>query len=201
MTMARILVHLDTREGLEEKITLHWRHFSHRKNLDYEGVPFRCRRCHKDGDLYKDCPLLSSPAQETARGMKHHLFEDLNGEEKVSGQDHPKEVDGASVQPTNTPGIPSTSPQLTHSRSAMAETPTSGNDPISYSLALVYNHVHSSLHSPASHTNFILDDVAQGRRTTIKGYLEHPSPLNLFPNGLAFLQLQGTSQPQEKIGS
>lgn len=28
MTMARILVHLDTREGLEEKITLHWRHFS-----------------------------------------------------------------------------------------------------------------------------------------------------------------------------
>lgn len=28
MTMACILVHLDTIEGLEEKITLHWRHFS-----------------------------------------------------------------------------------------------------------------------------------------------------------------------------
>ena len=40
MTMARILVHLDTRAGLEEKITLHRRHFSLKQLLDYEGVPF-----------------------------------------------------------------------------------------------------------------------------------------------------------------
>ena len=53
MTMARILVHLDTREGLEEKITLHWWHFSRRQNIDYEGVPFRCRHCDKVGHLYK----------------------------------------------------------------------------------------------------------------------------------------------------
>lgn len=58
MTMARILVHLDTREGLEEKITLHWKHLSHRKNIDYEGVPSKCRRCHKVVHLYKDCPLI-----------------------------------------------------------------------------------------------------------------------------------------------
>lgn len=38
MTMAHILVHLDTREGMEEKITLRWRNLSRRKNLDYEGV-------------------------------------------------------------------------------------------------------------------------------------------------------------------
>lgn len=31
MTMAHILVHLDTREGLEEKITLHWRHYPRRQ--------------------------------------------------------------------------------------------------------------------------------------------------------------------------
>lgn len=24
--------------------------------LDYEGVPFRCRKCHEVGHLYKDCP-------------------------------------------------------------------------------------------------------------------------------------------------
>lgn len=58
MTMARILVHLDTRAGLEEKITLHRRHFSRKQLLDYEGVSFRCRRCHKVGHLYKDYPLL-----------------------------------------------------------------------------------------------------------------------------------------------
>lgn len=57
MSLAEILVHLDTREGLEEHITLHWKHYSHTQILDYEGVPFRCRRCHKVGHLYKECPL------------------------------------------------------------------------------------------------------------------------------------------------
>ena len=54
---ARILVHLDTSDRLQEYITIQWRNFSRRQNLDYEGVPFRCRRCHKIGHLYKDFPL------------------------------------------------------------------------------------------------------------------------------------------------
>lgn len=51
--LARILVHLDTREGLEEKITLKWRHYTRIQILDYEGVSFRCRRCHKVGHVFK----------------------------------------------------------------------------------------------------------------------------------------------------
>lgn len=51
-------MHLDTREGLEEKITLQWRHFTKIQILDYEGVPFRCRRRHKVGHLFKECPLV-----------------------------------------------------------------------------------------------------------------------------------------------
>lgn len=41
MSLARILVHLNTQEGLEEKITFLWKHFTHILILEYEGVPFR----------------------------------------------------------------------------------------------------------------------------------------------------------------
>lgn len=41
--------------------------------LDYEGIPFRCSRCHKVGHLFKDDPLnrwnirkdVRQPAQES----------------------------------------------------------------------------------------------------------------------------------------
>ena len=39
-TLARVLVHLDTREGLEEKITLQWGKYRRIQILDYEGVRF-----------------------------------------------------------------------------------------------------------------------------------------------------------------
>lgn len=41
--LARILVHLDTREGLEEKVTLQWGRHIRIQILDCEGVLFRCR--------------------------------------------------------------------------------------------------------------------------------------------------------------
>jgi len=56
-TLARILVHLDTREGLGEKITLQWGKFIKVQILNYEGVPFRCWRCHRVGHIFKGCPL------------------------------------------------------------------------------------------------------------------------------------------------
>lgn len=41
-TLALVLVHLDTREGLEEKITLQWGKYSRTQILNYEGIPFHC---------------------------------------------------------------------------------------------------------------------------------------------------------------
>jgi len=46
----------DTREGLEEKITLQWGKYIRVQILDYKGVPFRCRHCHGVGHLFKECP-------------------------------------------------------------------------------------------------------------------------------------------------
>lgn len=69
-TLARILVHLDTREGLEENITLHWGRYTWVQILDYEGVPFGCRCSHRVGHLFKECPLNKKqeegPATSTA---------------------------------------------------------------------------------------------------------------------------------------
>lgn len=59
MAYACILVHLDTREGLVESLKLQWQGIIRLQKLDYEGVPFRCRRCHEVGNLYKDFPLLA----------------------------------------------------------------------------------------------------------------------------------------------
>lgn len=40
MAYARVLVHLDTRGGLQQHITIQWRSFSQKQLLDYEGVPY-----------------------------------------------------------------------------------------------------------------------------------------------------------------
>lgn len=58
MAYARILINMDTRGGLYEHITIQWRDSARKQIIDYEGIPYRCRRCHKVGHLYRDCPLL-----------------------------------------------------------------------------------------------------------------------------------------------
>eukprot|EP00253_Pinus_taeda_P032140 PITA_32140 len=57
--MARILVDLDTREGLEGKMTLRWGSYRNVQPLDYEGVPFRCNKCRQIGHVYMNCPLVT----------------------------------------------------------------------------------------------------------------------------------------------
>lgn len=59
MAFARILVHLDTREKLVASLKLQWQGITRLQKLDYEGVSFRCRRCHEIGNLYKECHLLA----------------------------------------------------------------------------------------------------------------------------------------------
>ena len=69
MAYARILVHLDTRGDLQEHITLQWKTFSRQQILNYEEVPFPCKRCHKVGHLFKDYPL-NKKVKEGAKGKE-----------------------------------------------------------------------------------------------------------------------------------
>lgn len=54
-TYARILVEIDVSKGLPEMIKLASPNGSWIQLLDYEGIPFRCRKCHKIGHLAARC--------------------------------------------------------------------------------------------------------------------------------------------------
>jgi len=55
--IARILVNINVREGLGDEIELVLGSYRHIQKLDYENIPFRCRRCHEYGHLVADCKL------------------------------------------------------------------------------------------------------------------------------------------------
>jgi len=57
ISYARICVFIRLNEALPESITLSHRDEEWTQPLDYEHVPFRCRRCHALGHLFRDCPL------------------------------------------------------------------------------------------------------------------------------------------------
>ena len=55
--VARILVNINLRDGLAESINLEWGPEIIPQLLDYENVPFRCRRCHVYGHPVSACTL------------------------------------------------------------------------------------------------------------------------------------------------
>lgn len=50
-TFARILVDMDSFKGLPAKIVINSSKGCGTQTLDYEGIPFRCRRCFKIGHM------------------------------------------------------------------------------------------------------------------------------------------------------
>ena len=65
--VARILVNINLREGLVESINLDWGPVIIPQILDYENVPFRCRRCHAYGHPISACKLSARPQNGSRR--------------------------------------------------------------------------------------------------------------------------------------
>lgn len=40
------------------------------QTIDYEHIPFRCRKCHEHGHLFRDCPLTKIENKSKANTMK-----------------------------------------------------------------------------------------------------------------------------------
>ena len=81
--VARILVNINLREGLAESINLEWGPVIIPQILDYENVPFRCRRCHVYGHPASACTLSARPQN----GIRRKDFEATykGSHEKVAG--------------------------------------------------------------------------------------------------------------------
>lgn len=73
--------------------------------IDYEHVPFRCRRCHALGHLFRDCPLMQKPS--LASGLE---ASEVDGFIKVTNhrKSHKKQASKPKVSQTS-PSMPSTS--------------------------------------------------------------------------------------------
>ena len=54
-TVAKILVKIDLKLGLSSEISIKTKDGDFSQVLDYEGVPFRCHRCHAYGHLVASC--------------------------------------------------------------------------------------------------------------------------------------------------
>lgn len=55
---ARICVEMDVSGALHEGLWLEFRDEDYFQAIDYEQIPFRCRKCHEHGHLVRECPLI-----------------------------------------------------------------------------------------------------------------------------------------------
>jgi hypothetical protein len=53
--------------ALPEAICLEFRDEEWIQSIDYEQIPFRCRRCHEHGHLLRECPLTRKTEQEKTK--------------------------------------------------------------------------------------------------------------------------------------
>jgi hypothetical protein len=49
---------MDVSGALPEAIILEFRDEEWIQNIDYEKIPFRCRRCHEHGHLIRECSII-----------------------------------------------------------------------------------------------------------------------------------------------
>ena len=119
ISMACILVHLDTAEDLKENMQLDWRDTCRVHILDYERVPYRCRRCHNIGHLYKDLPLLASSSALVAQSEQAAV--NLDSDQRGKALTHFEEntqMGSLETQRTHKEQTHPPSPHITRSRVA-----------------------------------------------------------------------------------
>ena len=96
-SFARICVYLDLSKELPKAINLSWEDEEWLQPIDYEQIPFRCRKCHEYGHLGRNCPWLevktapSNPSQGKPWTMQDGFTEDKNRRrKKASGHSKAK---------------------------------------------------------------------------------------------------------------
>jgi hypothetical protein len=67
---ARICIEMDVSGALPEAISLEFRDEEWIQSIDYEQIPFRCRRCHEHGHLIRECSLNKKQEMENTKAQQ-----------------------------------------------------------------------------------------------------------------------------------
>jgi hypothetical protein len=70
ISYARICVYMNVAGALPESIVVSYQDDEWTQPLDYEHIPFRCRKCHIHGHLFRDFPLNSPPPPQGTPGKE-----------------------------------------------------------------------------------------------------------------------------------
>jgi hypothetical protein len=97
---ARICVYLNIAKPLPGSITLEYHDEDWSQTIDYEHIPFRCRKCHEHGHLFRECPLNTVQKEGNPESGK-----DKDGFVQPAGKRH----QGGRKQPAQVSKDPSTS--------------------------------------------------------------------------------------------
>lgn len=79
---ARICVYMNIADPILDIVELEYHEEVWQQTLDYEHIPFRCRRCHEYGHLYKECPLTIEEEEQRNKHQRKNQ-EDHDGFQKV----------------------------------------------------------------------------------------------------------------------
>jgi hypothetical protein len=78
---ARICVYMNIAQALPGAVILEYQDEDWSQTLDYEHIPFRCRRCHEHGHLFRDCPL-NQPAPKADQNTQKDGFTTIQSRKK-----------------------------------------------------------------------------------------------------------------------
>jgi hypothetical protein len=73
MTVAHILVLINLRKGLYQELLIESTTGDFVQTLDYEGIPFRCHRCHVYGHGVENCPISIKGKDRMTRGTSSSI--------------------------------------------------------------------------------------------------------------------------------
>jgi hypothetical protein len=84
---ARICVYLNIEKPLPGTIVLKYQDEDWIQTIDYEHIPFRCRKCHEHGHLFRECPLNATPKEGNPEdGKDKDGFAQPRGKRRQAGR-------------------------------------------------------------------------------------------------------------------
>jgi hypothetical protein len=90
---ARLCVYLNIAKPLPGTITLEYQDEDWAQTIDYEHIPFRCRKCHEHGHLFRECPLNEAPKEGNTENSKDKEgFAPPGGKRRQANRRQPNQV-------------------------------------------------------------------------------------------------------------